>query len=83
MNALKIVVSITTVLLTVPSCPILLAMTKQLTVVGEPAMIKMETSLSSVKPKWTASGRRMAQNRINLQKQAVIAGFKVESAAPA
>ena len=82
-KALRIVVNITTVLVTLPLCPIFLAITKQLTVVGEPAIMRMATSLSSPKPKYTASGRRIAHQRTSLQKVAVSAGFSVESAAPA
>lgn len=43
-----------------PSCPIFFAMTKQVTVLADPNMITMETSLSFVKPQRMARGRKSA-----------------------
>ena len=45
-NAQKKVVSMTVLLVRVPRCPILLAMTYQLTVVGDPHMISTAASFS-------------------------------------
>ena len=41
----------------VPSCPIFFAITKLLTVVAEPSMIRMATNLSVRNPSFTAIGR--------------------------
>ena len=41
-----------------PSCPMFFAMTKQVTVLADPSMIMMETSLSFVKPQRMARGRK-------------------------
>ena len=43
-----------------PSCPMFFAMTKQVTVLADPSMIMMETSLSFVKPQRMARGRKSA-----------------------
>lgn len=43
-----------------PSCPMFFAMTKQVTVLADPNMIMMETSLSFVKPQRMARGRKSA-----------------------
>ena len=45
-NALNNVVSITTLELRTPSCPIFLAITKQLTVVADPSITSIATSSS-------------------------------------
>ena len=45
-KALHTVVSITALALRVPSCPMLRAMLKQLTVAGEPSMIKRAVNVS-------------------------------------
>ena len=74
-NALHRVVSMTTVLDSVPSCPIFLAMMKQLTVVALPNIIRMATSFSDVNPIHMAMGRNIATKTINLIKVQRIAGF--------
>ena len=56
-KALSSVVSITVLEVRVPSCPMFLAIIKQLTVVGEPSITSMEMSLSFVNPKAIAIGR--------------------------
>ena len=58
-SALSKVVIITTPDVNCPSWPIFLAMTKLLTVVDDPSMIRIATSFSVVKPIWTAIGRKM------------------------
>ena len=59
-NALKNVVIITTLEVRTPSWPIFLAITKQLTVVAEPAITRIATSASFRKPRPTAAGRSTA-----------------------
>ena len=59
-KALNNVVSIMTLEEKDPSCPMFFAMTKQVTVLADPSMIMMETSLSFVKPQRMARGRKSA-----------------------
>ena len=49
-NALNRVVSITTLELRTPSCPIFFAITKQLTVVADPSITSIATSFFSSEP---------------------------------
>jgi hypothetical protein len=58
----------------------LFAMTKQLTVVGEPSITSTATSLSCVNPSQTAAGRNMAQNTTSLKAAATSAGLMRENA---
>ena len=59
----------------VPSCPIFFAITKLLTVVAEPSMIRMATNLSVRNPSFTAIGRKMAQRPISFIKAAMADGL--------
>ena len=67
-NALHMVVSITTLEDSTPSCPIFFAMTKLLTVVAEPSMTKIAISFSLRNPITTASGMNTATNPTNFDK---------------
>lgn len=87
-NALSSVVSITTLEESTPSCPIFFAITKQVTVVDEPSMIRIAISSSLRNPNHTAAGRKSAQNPISLINEAVTAApalanaFRISKAAP-
>ena len=74
-KALNRVVSITTLEVRVPSCPILRAITKLLTVVAEPSIIRMATSCSLRNPSQIAMGRKRIQNPNSLMAVAKNAGF--------
>src|SRR5699024_3962417 len=74
-NALNSVVSITTLELNTPSCPMFFAMTKQLTVVAEPSMTRIATNSSLRKPSITARGRNIAVNPTSFSMDAATAGF--------
>ena len=58
-NAAKRVVSITVLEVRVPSCPILRAITYELTVVAEPSITRIAISSSLLKPEITARGRKI------------------------
>lgn len=58
-----------------PSCPIFLAMTKQLTVVAEPSITRIAISSLSLNPKATAIGRNTATKPTSLINVAANAGF--------
>ena len=64
-----------TLLLSVPSWPMLFAMIKQLTVVAEPSITRMATICSPWKPMATAMGKKIAANPKSLIKLATNAGF--------
>ena len=72
---LKKMVSITVLAVRVPSCPMLRAMTKLLTVVGLASMARAATSLSSRTPMATAMGRKRAARSTSLRRWAK-AGFQ-------
>lgn len=75
MNALSSVVSIIVVDEITPSCPMFLAMTKQLTVVAEPSITRIAISSLSLNPKATAIGRNTATKPTSLINVAANAGF--------
>lgn len=58
-----------------PSCPMFLAMTKQLTVVAEPSITRIAISSLSLNPKATAIGRNTATKPTSLINVAANAGF--------
>ena len=74
-NALNSVVSMTTLEVSTPSCPIFFAMTKQLTVVAEPSMTRIATSSSLRNPSMTARGRNTAANPTSFITAAAAAGL--------
>ena len=67
-NELNSVVVITALDDMTPSCPIFLAMIKLELVVADPSMISAATSLSSLSPMATATGRKSAHHSISLLK---------------
>lgn len=67
-NELNNVVVITALDDITPSCPIFLAMMKLELVVAEPSIIRAATSLSSLSPMATATGRKSAHHSISLLK---------------
>ena len=58
-----------------PSCPMFLAMTKQLTVVAEPSITRIAISSLSLNPKATAIGRNTATKPTSLINVAANSGF--------
>ena len=63
-----------------PSCPMFFAITKPLTVVGEPSIIKIATSLSCVNPILIAIGKKTAVNTISFITLAKMAGESADFA---
>lgn len=63
-NALNMVVSMTTLDVSTRSCPMFLAITWQFTVVAEPGITGIATRSSRRKPVHTAGGRNRAANRL-------------------
>ena len=68
-----------------PSCPMFLAITKQLTVVAEPSITRIAISSLSLNPKATAIGRNTATNYADSTKSALEGkiSFRWRGAAPA
>ena len=79
-KALHTVVSITALEEIVPSCPMLRAMLKQLTVVGELSISKTAVSTSPRQPSQTASGKNSTAKTNSLKILLTTAGFQQPAA---
>ena len=79
-KALHTVVSITALEEIVPSCPMLRAMLKQLTVVGELSISKTAVSTSPRQPSQTASGKNSTAKTNSLKIPLTTAGFQQPAA---
>ena len=74
-NALNNVVIIITPELSVPSCPIFLAITKQLTVVADPSITRIAIISSFLNPRSAAIGKKTTQNPTSFINTATSVGF--------
>ena len=80
MTELRKVVATTTLEVRTPSCPMFFAIIKQLTVVGDPSIIRRATSLSVWNPMPMAKGRKTAGSSNNFIKEHRSVGLTSASA---